>query len=67
MQVLSFETVTFAEAELRERELWASKTIAERVKAGWDLAENNLLQRQVEHGCEESAAITFRRVACPWR
>lgn len=67
MEVLSFEKVTFAEDELRETEFWASKSIAERVKAGWDLAENNLVQRQVDHGCEESAAITFCRVERTWR
>lgn len=65
IEVLSFEKVTFAEDERREVEFWASKTIAERVKAGWNLAENNLVQR-VEHGCEESAAITFCRVQRPW-
>lgn len=67
MQVLSFEKVTFAEDERREAEFWASKTIAERVKAGWDLRESNLVQRQAEHGCEESAAITFCRVERTWR
>lgn len=67
MQVFSLKTVSFAEAERLEAEYWASKTIAERVKAGWQLRENDLLQGGEQRDTSGAAVITFCRVERAWR
>ena len=63
----SVERVTREEGLLREAEYWASRTMAERVKAGWDLAENNLLPQgnqnhQDHHEPEKRTTFTLVRV-----
>lgn len=67
MHVISFERVTFEEDRLQEAEYWAKKSIAERVKAGWDLAENDLFRHRRENEQTERAAVTFCRVEQSWR
>ena len=67
MHVLSFERVTFEEERQQEADFWANKSVAERVKAGWDLAEYDLFQRRRNDEQAERAAITFRRVEQSWR
>jgi hypothetical protein len=62
LRCISFERVTFAEDRLLQAQYWAKKTIAERVIAGWDLADDNLMQRGSTDEPEKRAAITFRRV-----
>ena len=62
LKVLSFERVTFAEDRLREAQFWATKSIAERVIAGWELADDDLIRRKHEHEPEKRTAVTFRRV-----
>lgn len=53
--------VTFEEERELEAEFWASKSIAERVIAGWTLAENNLLPRERDE-LEKRAGWTVRRI-----
>ena len=60
--IKSVSRVTFKQDRLDEAQYWASRTIAERVKAGWDLAEDNLFQRKQEHEPEKRTTITFRSV-----
>ena len=60
--IKSVSRVTFEQDRLEEATYWASKSIAERVKAGWDLAEDNLFQRKQEHEPERRTTITFRSV-----
>ena len=60
--IKSVSRVTFKQDRLDEAHYWASKSIAERVKAGWDLAEDNLFQRKQEHEPEKRTTITFRSV-----
>ncbi len=58
--------VTHDEDRLREARFWATRTIAERVAAGWTLAENNLT-RGDDHEPEKRTTITLRRVPSPRR
>jgi hypothetical protein len=67
LRVISFERVTFAEDRLREAQFWATKTIAERVIAGWELADDELIQRRREDEPEKRAIVTFCRVERPKR
>jgi hypothetical protein len=55
------ERVTHEEDRLREAQYWAKRTIAERVIAGWALADDNLMPRG-EDEPQKRTAITFRRV-----
>lgn len=59
---IAVDRVAWDEDRLREARFWASRSIAERVIAGWALAENNLIQSD-EHESEKRAGFTLRRVA----
>ena len=54
--------VTHDEDRKLEAEFWASKTIAERVIAGWALAQGDL-RRQEEDEPENRTGWTLRRIA----
>ena len=60
--IKSITRVTFEQDCVEEARFWASKTLAERVEAGWDLAEDNLFHRKQEHEPEKRTTITFRGV-----
>ena len=62
----AIERVTHDEDRVREARFWASRSIAERVIAGWELAENNLLGRDDDEP-EKRTGITLRRVTPPGR
>ncbi len=55
------ERVTHDESRIREAQYWAERGIAERVIAGWALAENNLLLRD-QNEPEKRTGITLRRI-----
>ena len=57
----SIERVTHAEDRLREARYWAARSIAERVIAGWELAEDNF-RLQGDDEPEKRTGITLRRV-----
>jgi len=58
----AIQRVTHDEDRIREAHFWAGRSIAERVIAGWALAENNLIRRD-DHEPEKRTGITLRRVA----
>ena len=60
--IKSVSRVSFEQDQLEEATYWASKSIAERVEAGWDLAEDTLFHRKQEHEPEKRTTITFRSV-----
>ena len=51
------QRVTHDQDRLREAEFWASRSMAERVIAGWALAENNLLPREHESLRSEQVSL----------
>ena len=53
--------VTHEEERRLEAEYWASRSMAERVIAGWALAEDNLLSGEQDEP-EKRAGWTLRRV-----
>jgi hypothetical protein len=55
------QRVSHEEDRQREADYWSKKTIAERVIAGWELAENDLVQRD-HHEQAERPAFTLRRI-----
>lgn len=55
------DRVTWDEDRLREARFWASRSIAERVIAGWALRDNNLI-RPDDNEPEKRTGITLRRV-----
>jgi len=55
------DRVTWNEDRLREARFWAMRPMAERVIAGWALADNNLIEPG-EDEPEKRAGITLRRV-----
>lgn len=55
------DRVTRDEDRLREARFWASRSIEERVIAGWALADDDLIQPE-EHEPEKRAGITLRRI-----
>ncbi len=57
----SVERVSHDEDRIRDAQYWAKRSIAERVIAGWALAENNLLSRDQDEP-EKRTAITLRRI-----
>jgi hypothetical protein len=57
----SVERVSHDESRIRDAQYWAKRSIAERVIAGWALAENNLLPRD-EDEPEKRTGITLRRI-----
>jgi hypothetical protein len=61
IKFLSVERVRFDEDRLKEAQFWASKSIAERVIAGWELADENFRLRDADEP-KRTAAITLRRV-----
>lgn len=61
IKFLSVERVRFDEDRLKEARFWASRSIAERVIAGWELADENFRLREDDEPTER-AAITLRRV-----
>ncbi len=61
IEFLKIERVTHEEDRLREARYWASKTMEERVIAGWALRENSLFQEDV-HEREKRTGITLRRI-----
>jgi hypothetical protein len=58
----SIERVTHDDDRLREARYWAERTMAERVIAGWALAEDDLIPRD-DHEPEKRTGFTLRRVA----
>jgi hypothetical protein len=60
------QRVTHAEDRQREAEYWATRTMAERVIAGWELAGNDLIQRD-HHEQADRPAFTLRRIPRRWR
>lgn len=66
---VSIGRVTHAEDRTREARYWAGRSIAERVIAGWTLADNNLIPRRgsliqkADHEPEKRTGVTLRRVA----
>jgi hypothetical protein len=63
---LGIERVTHEEDRLREARYWASKTIQERLSAGWALADHILFPEK-SGGSEKRTGITLRRVPHSWR
>ena len=61
VRILGVRRVTHAEDLQREAAYWASKTLAERVIAGWALAEDDLLARESDESKERTTWI-LRRV-----
>ncbi len=53
--------VTHEEDRVREARFWASRSIAERVIAGWELADNNLIRRE-DHEPEKRTGILLLRI-----
>jgi hypothetical protein len=58
----SIERVSFAEDRVREARYWAERSMAERVVAGWALADGDLTLRESDEQ-EKRTGITLRRVA----
>jgi hypothetical protein len=58
---LSVERVRFDEDRLKEAQFWAPRSIAERVIAGWELADENFRLRETDEPTGR-AVITLRRV-----
>jgi len=57
----SVQKVTFAEDRLREARYWATRSIAERLIAGWELADQPPLL-QGPHEQQKRTGIVVRRV-----
>lgn len=55
------DRVTRNDDRLREARFWAARSMAERVIAGWALAEDNLI-RPEEDESQKRAGITLRRI-----
>lgn len=66
IQCLSFKRVTFEQSRQEEAEYWATKTVAERVIAGWKLADERLVDL-TGHEPAKRTTITFQRVPQSWR
>ena len=62
IRFMTVNRVTWNEDRLREACLWATRSIADRVIAGWELAEENLTQPE-DHEPEKRAGITLRRIS----
>ena len=62
IRFMGIARVTHWEDRLREAEFWATKTMAERVIAGWELAEDDL-RRGGGDEPEKGTGITVRRVS----
>ena len=64
MRILGVRRVTHEESERLETEYWASKTMAERVIAGWALRENDLIRRARggANGDQKRTGWVLRRV-----
>ena len=62
IQFLSVERVRFDEDRHKEAQFWASKSVAERVIAGWDLADETFRLREADEP-KGRAAVTLRRVS----
>ena len=62
----SIEQVTHEDDRRREAHFWAQRTMAERVIAGWALADSNLTtplnNEQSDQEPEKRAGFTLRRV-----
>lgn len=66
IQFTKLERVRFDEDRQREAEFWATRSIAERVLAAWDLAENDLFAGE-RHEPKAGAAFSLCRVSQSWR
>lgn len=66
MTITAIHRVTHGEDHAREARFWACRTIAERVIAGWALADNSLVRRE-NHEPETRSSFTLSRVASPRR
>lgn len=65
LKFISVERASHADARIRDAQYWATKTIAERVIAGWKLAEDDYSLRgasEQEKQPNPRPTITFRRV-----
>ncbi len=66
IQFLSFKRVTFEQSRQDEAEYWATKTMAERVIAGWELADERLVDL-TGHEPQKRTGTAFFRVPQSWR
>ncbi len=63
---LSCTRVTYEQSRQQEAEYWAAKTMAERVIAGWELADEKLVDL-TGHEPQKPTGIAFFRVPQSWR
>jgi hypothetical protein len=66
IQFTKIERVRFDEDRQKEAAFWAQRSIAERVLAAWDLADDDLFAGE-RHEPEAGAAFSLRRVSQSWR
>jgi hypothetical protein len=62
IKFLSVERVRFDEDRQKEADFWGSKSIAERVIAGWELADDDFRLRETNEPTGRTA-FTFRRIS----
>ena len=66
IQFTKVERVGFEQDMRNEAAFWSKRSMAERVIAGWKLAEDDLL-RKVPDDSQGRATISVRRVRRSWR
>lgn len=66
IQFTKVERVSFQSDLRNEADYWAVRSIEERVIAGWQLAEDDLL-RKVPDDSQGRATFSVRRVRRSWR
>ena len=66
IQFTKVERVSFEDDLRKEAEFWAKRSMAERVLAGWQLAEDDLL-RKASDDPQGRTTFSVRRVRRSWR